>query len=172
MADLNTDVRYIKGIGEKKAQAFNKLGVFSLYDLISFFPRKYEDRTQCKPIAQVFDGEHVCIRAIVADMPRLIRIRRGMELVKFRVVDESASVDITYFNQPYMKDAVHRGGSYNLYGKIIFAGSKRTMANPVIEPEDAPAGVTGRIVPIYRLTTGLSQKLMMNAVRQLSLIHI
>ena len=76
MAELYTDVRYIKGIGEKKAQAFHKLGVFSLYDLISYFPRKYEDRSQYKPIALVSDGEQVCIRAIVADMPRLIRVRQ------------------------------------------------------------------------------------------------
>ena len=166
MTYLDTDIRYCKGIGEKKALLFNKLGVFTTHDLVSYFPRKYEDRSGFKPIALTCDGETACLKVIVADTPRLMRIRRGMELVKFRAVDESASVDITYFNQPYMKDAVHRGGSYNLYGKIIFAGSKRTMANPVIEPEDAPAGVTGRIVPIYRLTTGLSQKLMMNAVRQ------
>ena len=57
MADLYTDVRYIKGIGEKKALAFNKLGVFTLYDLVSYFPRKYDDRTQYRPIAQVMDGD-------------------------------------------------------------------------------------------------------------------
>ena len=70
MADLNTDVRYIKGIGEKKAQALNKLGVFSLYDLISYFPRKYEDRSRYCPIALTTPDEPVCIRAIVADTPR------------------------------------------------------------------------------------------------------
>ena len=56
MADLSTDVRYIKGIGEKKAQALNKLGVFSLFDLISFFPRRYDDRSICKPIALTMDA--------------------------------------------------------------------------------------------------------------------
>ena len=100
------------------------------------------------------------------DTPRLVRIRRGMELVKFRVVDESASVDITYFNQPYLKDHIRRGQCLNFYGKIIGIGGKRTMSNPVYEPENAPDGVTGRIVPVYRLTTGLSQKLVMHAVRQ------
>lgn len=59
MADLNSDVRYLKGIGEKKALALNKLGVFSLYDLISFFPRKYEDRSRVCPIAAALDGENV-----------------------------------------------------------------------------------------------------------------
>ena len=59
MADLNTEVRYLKGIGEKKAQALNKLGVFSLRDLVSFFPRRYEDRSACKPIALTVEGESV-----------------------------------------------------------------------------------------------------------------
>lgn len=166
MAYLDTDVRYCKGIGEKKAQLLNKLGVYTVHDLVSYFPRKYEDRSQFKPIALTCDGEVACIKALVADTPRLMRIRRGLELVKLRVVDDSGSVDITYFNQPYMKDALHRGGCYNFYGKVIFAGAKRTMANPVHEPEDAPCGVTGRIIPMYRLTTGLSQKLVISAVRQ------
>ena len=137
MAELSTDVRYIKGIGEKKAQAFHKLGVFSLYDLISFFPRRYEDRSQYKPIAQVLDGEQVCIRAIVADTPRLIRVRRGMELVKFRAVDESGSVDITYFNQNYVKDNINRGDSLVFFGRMEISGTRRSMANPVYEQEGA-----------------------------------
>ena len=163
---LDTDIRYLKGIGEKKAQSLNKLGVFSVRDLISFFPRKYEDRSQFKPIALTLDGETACIQAMVADSPRLIRIRRGMELVKFRIVDDSGSVDITYFNQNYVKDQFHKGETYNFYGKIVFTGGKRSMANPVHESEFAPGGITGRIVPIYRLTAGLSQKLMMASVRQ------
>lgn len=166
MKYLDTDIRYCKGIGEKKAQLFNKLGIFSVHDLVSYFPRKYEDRTDFRPIALTGDGETVCIKAIVADTPRLTRIRRGMELVKFRVVDESGSVDITYFNQPYVKDNVHRGDCLNIYGKIIGVGSRRTMSNPVYEREGTSSGITGRIVPIYRLTTGLSQKLIMSAVRQ------
>ena len=124
MADLQTDVRYLKGIGEKKAQALNKLGVFTLYDLVSFFPRKYEDRSVYKPIALAQDGESVCIRALVADVPRLTRVRRGLDLVKFRAVDDSGMVDITYFNQSYVKDNLHKGDSYVFYGKMEVKGSK------------------------------------------------
>ena len=166
MTDLNTDVRYIKGIGEKKALALNKLGVFSLYDLVSFFPRKYEDRSQYRPIAGVLDGESVCIRALVADTPRLMRIRRGMELVKFRAVDESGSVDITYFNQNYVKDRLNRGDQICFYGRMEVQGTRRSMVNPVYEHEGAEKGVTGRIVPIYRLTAGLNQRTLWQAVRQ------
>ena len=67
MAELQSEVRYLKGIGEKKALALQKLGVFTLYDLLSFFPRRYEDRSHFSPINACIDGESVCIRAIVAD---------------------------------------------------------------------------------------------------------
>lgn len=163
---LETDIRYCKGIGEKKALLFNKLGVFTVHDLVSYFPRRYEDRSSFKPIALTVDGETVCIKALAAEDARLTRIRRGLELVKFRVVDESGSVDITFFNQPYIKNSIHRGDSLNIYGKIIGVGAKRTMTNPVIEHENSAGAVTGRIVPVYGLTTGLSQKLIMSTVRQ------
>ncbi len=166
MADLNTDVRYIKGIGEKKAQALNKLGVFTLYDLVSYFPRRYEDRSQYKPIALVQNGETVCIQALVADTPRLTRIRRGLDLVKFKAVDDSGIVDITYFNQPYVKDNLRRGDSYVFYGKMEVKGSRRTMTNPVYEKEGVENGVTGRIIPIYRLSAGLNQRLLLQSIRQ------
>ena len=166
MADLQTDVRYIKGIGEKKAQALNKLGVFTLYDLISFFPRRYEDRSQYKPIALTQDGESVCISVLIADTPQLSRISRGLDLVRFRAVDESGEVNITYFNQAYMKDNLHRGDSCVFYGKIEMKGSRRSMVNPVYEREGMENRITGRIVPIYRLSAGLNQRVLMQSIRQ------
>ena len=170
MSQLSTDVRFIKGIGEKKALALNKLGVFSLYDLLSFFPRRYEDRSQFKPIALTLDGETVCIQAIIADTPRLTRIRRGLDLVRFHAVDDSGSVEITYFNQSYMKDNLHRGDSINFYGKIEVKGAKRSMTNPLFEREGDNKGVTGRITPIYRLSSGLNQSSITSGIRQ-SLDH-
>ena len=166
MADLQTDVRYIKGIGEKKAQALNKLGIFTLYDLVSFFPRRYEDRSQYKPIALTQDGESVCICALVADNPQLSRIRRGLDLVRFKAVDESGEVNITYFNQPYVKDNLHRGDAVVFYGRIEIKGTRRSMTNPIYEREGMENRVTGRSIPIYRLSAGLNQRLLMQSVRQ------
>ncbi len=165
MIELNASVNSIRGIGEKKAQAFAKLGVFSLYDLLSYFPARYEDRTKFCPIAAAPIGEGVCVRALVADTPRLIRVRRGMELVKFRAVDESGSVDITYFNQNYVKDYLARGDSVCLYGKIELNGGRRSMTNPAYEKEDKPRGVTGCILPIYRMNAALNQRTIRDAVR-------
>ena len=166
MAELQTEIRYLKGIGEKKAQAFHKLGVFTLYDLLSFFPRRYEDRSVYKPIALAENGESVCVRALVADTPRLARIRRGLDLVKFRAVDESGSMDITYFNQAYRKDNILKGESYVFFGKMEVNGFRRSMVNPVCEREDSQGGVTGRIVPVYRMTAGLNQHSILQAIRQ------
>ena len=166
MADLQTDVRYIKGIGEKKAQALNKLGIYTLYDLVSYFPRRYEDRSQYKPIALTQDGESVCICALIANTPQLSRVRRGLDLVRFKAVDESGEVNITYFNQSYVKDNLQKGESYVFYGKIEVNGTRRSMTNPVYEREGMENRVTGRIVPIYRLSAGLNQRLLMQSIRQ------
>ena len=169
MTDCTNDIRSLRGIGEKKAQAFNRLGVFSLFDLLSFFPRRYEDRSVIKAIANTVSGETVCISAVVSEEPRLQRIRRGLELVKFRAVDESAAVQITFFNQPYIARQIHRGDELRFYGRIEMQGTMRSMTNPVFEPETASPGmetVTGRIMPVYRLTGGLNQKTVIQCMRQ------
>ncbi len=164
MADLNTDVRYIKGIGETRAKALEKLNIRTLRDLISYFPRGYEDRSLTRPIAQLTPGESVCVRAMVATEPTLHRISGGRSLVKTRVVDESGSMDVVFFNQDYRKNSLHWGESYIFYGKV--EGEHRAqMVNPLLEPEEHPQ-LTGRIMPIYALTAGVSQTLMARATRQ------
>ena len=165
MALLQDNIKTIKGIGEKKAQAFAKLGVVTLYDLLSFFPRRYEDRSLVVPIAGAEDGANVCISAVVADEPRLTRIRRGMELVKFKVFDDSGMLEVTYFNQSWMKNNISRGEEYVFYGRMECKGQRRTMANPVYEKADAPRGVTGRIMPGYPMSRGLTQKVIAQSVR-------
>ena len=164
MADLNTDVRYIKGIGETRAKALEKLNIRTLRDLISYFPRGYEDRSLTRPIAQLTPGESVCVRAMVATEPTLHRISGGRSLVKTRVVDESGSMDVVFFNQDYRKNSLHRGENYIFYGKV--EGERRLqMVNPLLEPEEHPQ-LTGRIMPIYALTAGVNQTLMARAMRQ------
>lgn len=166
MAMLNDDIRYMKGVGEARAKAFAKLGVATLRDLISCFPRTYEDRSTTLPIAEAPDGEKVCIRAMVAAEPTLSRVRKGMELVKLRAVDDSGSVNITYFNQSYIRRQLKPGETYIFYGKMEYAGSRRSMTNPVYELCDGAHSVTGRIVPVYNLTAGISNKIMIASIRR------
>lgn len=165
MTELNTDIRYIKGVGEARAKSLAKLDIYTLYDLICFYPRAYEDRTVMKPIARVIPDETVCVKAMAAAAPRLSHIRNGLDLVKVRVVDEGGALEITFFNQSFIKDQIEQGETYVFYGKVTGSARRLEMLNPIFEKENYNA-VTGRIVPIYRLTSGLSQKLMGKAVRQ------
>ena len=93
MADLHTDVRYIKGIGETRAKALAKLGITTLQELIGYFPRRYEDRTMIRPIRELAVGETVCVRAMLANDPTASRISGGRTVVKARAVDESGAMD-------------------------------------------------------------------------------
>ena len=165
MPDLYTDVRYIKGIGEQRAKALKKLNILTLRDLISYFPRAYDDRRSFRRIGDLVPGETVCVEAMVASTPTLSRIRKGMELVKLRAVDESGALDIVYFNQAYMKDNLHAGETYTFFGKVEGEGRRKTMANPVAEREGSRV-LTGRIMPVYRLTAGVSQSLLARSVEQ------
>ena len=162
---MTTDVRYIKGIGEQRAKSLQKLGITNLRELISYFPRAYEDRRAYRRIADLVPGENACVRAIVATEPKLSHIRKGLDLVKFRVVDESAALDLTYFNQSYLKNSFHTGEEYVFYGKAEGNLLRKQMANPMFEREGANQ-ITGRIMPIYPLTAGVSQNLVYKSIRQ------
>lgn len=157
MAELNTDVRFVRGVGEARAKSLAKLGITDLKSLISYFPRAYEDRRESRRIAELQVGERACVTAMVASEPKLSRIRKGLELVKLRVVDESAALELTYFNQSYLKNTFHVGESYTFYGTVEGTLLRRTMTNPVFEREGLHA-VTGCIVPVYPLTAGLTQR--------------
>ena len=95
MADLQTDVRYIKGVGETRAAALARLGIHTLRDLITFFPRGYEDRTLMRPIRELVPGENACVRAMLAADPTGHRISGGRTIVKARAVDDSGSLELT-----------------------------------------------------------------------------
>ncbi len=165
MADLKTDVRYIKGIGEQRAKALGKLGIRTLRDLISWFPRRYEDRTETRRIADLVPGEAACVAAMAASAPTVSHIRKGLDLVKLRAVDETGALDVTFFNQSWLKNSLHPGETYVFYGKAEGNLLRRRMANPIVEPE-GQREATGRIVPVYPLTAGVSQLILSRSIRQ------
>ncbi len=165
MPDLNTDVRYIKGIGEQRAKSLQKLNIHTLQDLISYFPRAYDDRSKFCCIKDLQPGESACVEAMAAAPPTLNRIRKGLELVKLRAVDGTGALDITFFNQVYMKDNLRSGETYTFFGKAEGTHLRKTMTNPIVEQEGSRT-FTGRIIPVYPLTAGISQGMLIRAVEQ------
>ena len=164
MSDLSTDIRYIRGIGEQRAKSLGRLGIYTLGDLLNYFPRAYEDRTVTRTLADALPETTVCVTAMVATEPRLSHVRRGMDLVKLRIVDETGSADVTYFNQSYVRDQLHKGESYVFYGKVGGSLLRKTFTNPIYEREDRAGVTTGRILPVYKLTHGISNKLLLTAM--------
>ena len=160
---LDTPITDFPGIGPARAQKLEKLGVRKAGDLLSCIPRDYEDRRELYLIRRAPLDKKVCIRAMAAERPHLARIRKGMDLVKFRVVDESGTLYLTFFNQSYLEKSIKAGEEYIFYGLVEEQGNRRSMTNPVFEREGRQT-VTGRIMPIYPLTAGISNNLLMGAV--------
>ena len=161
----DSDLRSLQGIGEKKALAFHKLGIDSVYDLLSYYPRRYEDRSLKKDIFSLEDGETVCIEATVAENAKLSRIRKGLDIVKFRAFDSTGIVEISYFNQSYLKTQFTKGDTFTFYGKVTRRNNRISLTNPVFDRIDRTGEKTGRIVPIYRLSAGLTQKNISDSVK-------
>ena len=165
MADLHTGVQTIPGIGPQRAKALEKLGISTLGDLIAYFPRRYDDRREKKTIRDLVPGEYACVSAMIASTPTVAHIRKGMDLVKVRCVDDTGVLDLTFFNQTWLKDHLQVGQTYVFYGKAEGNLLRRSMASPVVEKEGQEEQ-TGRIVPVYPLTAGVSQLILRRSVRQ------
>lgn len=104
--NLNTTLDQFPGVGQVRLRALEKLGLHTAEDLLRHFPRDYEDRTKLCSIASAPEGESVCIPAMVAETPRLSRIRKGLDITKVKVVDDFTSMTVIFFNQSYVKDAL------------------------------------------------------------------
>ena len=156
--ELKTGLETFPGIGPTRAKALKKLGLETVGDLLTYWPRDYEDRSRIYTIAGA-PGEPCCVSAMVADTPTTSRVRKGLSLTKCRIVDGSGSANVTFFNQEYVRQALTVGESYIFYGKMETAGRHRQLTNPVFEREDR-ARFTGRIMPVYPLTAGVSNNLL------------
>ena len=162
MVDLNKDIQFIKGVGPSRVKLLNKLGINTLEDLITYYPREYEDRGKPKTISELCDGEEALISAIVVARMSEVRIRKNLTLCKLVVRDETGTAQITWYNQSYLKNSFKVNERYKFYGKVSNKYGKIDMQSPVFEPEGMTSK-TGKIIPIYPLTYSLSQ----NTIRKI-----
>lgn len=161
MINLEEDVKYTKGVGPKKVELLNKLGIFTLKDLITYYPRTYEDRSKPKFLYDCGDGEEVLVEVIACSTVNNVRLK-GKTMQRLIIRDETASATVTWFNQPYLKDKFIIGQKYKIYGKVSKKLGKITFNSPMFDEEEQNKN-TGRIIPIYPLTFSLSQ----NALRKI-----
>ena len=155
MINLDKEVQYVKNVGPNRVKLLNKLNIFTLKDLITYFPRNHEDRSINKKIAQCQDGETVLIKAKAITKVTEMRTRR-VSVYRLVVQDDTASCVITWFNQKYLKEKFIYGKVYTFYGKIENKNRIFQMKSPVFDESGIDKN-TGRIIPIYPLTSKLSQ---------------
>ncbi|HBE9812652.1 TPA: ATP-dependent DNA helicase RecG [Clostridioides difficile] len=162
--DLYKDVQYVKGIGPKKADKLNKLGIFTLKDLLYYFPRQFEDRNNLKKIAQLEDGEKVTIKAVISSI-NTFSPKEGMTLTKIDVKDETGSAKLVFFNKSYIKNTFRPGDSILVFGKVKKKFNNLELTSCELEYLTNSPKNTCRFMPVYQLTYGITNKEIMSIIR-------
>lgn len=162
-------IKYVKGVGEARARLLAKLGIYTVDDAVNFFPRDYQDRSVLKKITEIQDGEECAVRASLVSDVTESKPRRNLSIIKALVSDGTAFLSLTWFNQSYIKNSLENGVEYIFFGKVKRSGMRLEMHNPVIETAEQFGKNTGRILPVYSLTKGLTQthlrKIIENSLR-------
>ncbi|PBG01814.1 ATP-dependent DNA helicase RecG [Clostridioides difficile] len=164
LLDLYKDVQYVKGIGPKKADKLNKLGIFTLKDLLYYFPRQFEDRNNLKKIAQLEDGEKVTIKAVISSI-NTFSPKEGMTLTKIDVKDETGSAKLVFFNKSYIKNTFRPGDSILVFGKVKKKFNNLELTSCELEYLTNSPKNTCRFMPVYQLTYGVTNKEIMSIIR-------
>ncbi len=155
---LTDSITDLKGIGPRKAEAFGKLGLFSMHDVLYHFPRKYRDYSKTSCIMGAKHGDYVALELKLKSDPKLARVRRGLDITTARAFDQSGEITLAWYNQPYRMKAVVAGECVYACGRVDRMHGVK-MINPSIYRE-----LPG-ILPVYPVCAGLSQKLLRDTVK-------
>ena len=171
MLNLDSNIQFIKGVGEKRAKLFNSLGIFCVDSLIHFYPRKYEDWSASKSLESVKSGETVSIKATLITPVKEAMIRRGLTLFKCKFSDGENVISVTIFNNKYLAKSLRIYEDHYLYGKIEKSLLNFSMNSPKIEKAENILAIQ----PVYpakeKLTSRSISKIMKTALDELGEIE-
>ena len=154
----DSPVTVLTGVGKVRAACYEKLGIHTLGDLLAHFPRAYENRGEIRSLTDARTDGKTATVLTVATQPKTVRLRSHKSFLKFRAYDDSASCEIVYFNQDYLKDKFQVGAEFRFWGRVETKGKNGfSMSSPVAEPwvEGIPLKP---LCAVWRLTDGLTQK--------------
>jgi ATP-dependent DNA helicase RecG len=156
---LYAGLQSINGVGPRNAQYFEKLGIQTIYDLLHFFPRKYQDFSQLKTINQIMYGEEVTLTGILlGELSNKQAKNSKLSISEGVLSDSTGTIKLTWFNQPFLKNQLKAGMPIVVSGTVDHFRGRLVMTSPVWEALDQEQIHTNRIVPIYPGTAGLSQR--------------
>lgn len=157
---FNDKIGTLRGVGPKYEKCFNQNGIYTVGDLLYHFPRAYQNRGDIYRIIDTpmdfFPHSYILT---VGSEPKAALIRRGMSILKFRAFDETGSVNITYFNQNYLKEVFTIGSTFRFWGKMTREKRTLCMSSPAYEPV-IPNKRLLPLTPVYPLFNGINQKLI------------
>lgn len=156
---VNSAVSAVSGVGPVRQKQLARLGIYTVEDLIYHFPRAYEYRADVKEITNAEPNTETAFILTVATEPRTANIRKGLSISKFRAFDDSGSVEIVFFNSPFIKDVFHIGSTFRFFGRLDKKKGGFSLSNPKYEP-CIPGIPLPDFVPIYRLTEGVNSKFL------------
>ena len=169
MVDFDTRIQFLKGVGEARGKSLAKQGIYSIGDLLRNYPRAYEDWNNTTLLRDAQVNESICVRAIVAQNPQVVKINGGRILVKTVISDGSDYIPVTFFNNKYVKDQLVEDQEYLFFGKItIDKYNNKTMLSPRFEKSLEKQ----RIRPIYKATASMpsktTERLVETALREIN----
>ena len=165
-AALDAKLTVLQGVGHRTAESLAKLGMQTLGDMLYYFPRRYDDYSQLKPIKDLFYGEVVTVIGSIKSIHS--RPLRGgkASLIEIIISDGTGSLRLSYFNQPWLSNRFKEGDAVSVSGKIDQYLGRLVMNSPDWESVDAESLHTNRIVPVYSLTERITQKWLRTQMKQ------
>ena len=163
--NADTPIIQVKGIGEKTQKLFEKVGIFTVGDLISHFPRDYETFAEPVSIAKALPGEICAIYVYVTGIPNQKKVR-NLTILNVNVADSSGAMQLTFFNMPFLKKILKPGGYYLFRGTIQSRGITKIMEQPRLFSLEEYRRQTNQLLPRYSLTKGLTNQAVQKAVKQ------
>ena len=160
---LKKEVKYIKGVGLKKAESLNKIGIYTVKDLIEYFPRAYDDRSIVKKLADILEGERVTVEASIVNSVYTRFLGKFKSVSKVVISDGTEQAICTWFNQPYVSNQLKIDAVYRFYGKFTRKNGGLELSSPVFDLSQCNKN-TGKIIPVYPLTSDIKSSLLRNSI--------
>ena len=168
-SELN--IQYIKGVGEKRAALFNKLGINTVNDLIHYYPRKYEDWSNTVSVIEADIDTPVFIKATMITPVKESMIRKGLTLYKCNFTDGETVIHVTIFNNKYLAKSLRTFDDYVLYGKIEKSFTAANMNSPQIEPAQSATGIHPNYPAMDKLNSRAIAKTVKTALEKIGKVE-